>query len=153
MKHRKNFYLEDAAIAYVRQFQKDNHLSSFTAALSQIIREHQHRNDIPAAEFFAKEMAKQIAEELKTPLTRIRLGVNNADRNSDILLLLVNTLLAYSPYQTLFVDDTPQLAKARQIEKDRIANFRQKKLDAAKKKMKKPQETHIPEEISEDDLL
>jgi Mg2+ and Co2+ transporter CorA len=70
-----------------------------TAALSQIIREHQHRNDIPPAEFFAKEMAKQIAEELKTPLTRIRLGVNNADRNSDILLLLVNNLLAYLSYR------------------------------------------------------
>jgi signal transduction histidine kinase len=149
MKHRKNFYLEDPAIAYVRQFQKDNHLSSFTAALSQIIREHQHRNDIPAAEFFAREIAKQVAEELKTPLTRIRLGVNNADRNSDILLLLVNTLLAYSSYQTLFVEDTPQLAKARQIEKDRIANFRQKKLDAAKKKMQKQQEMYL----SDEDLL
>jgi hypothetical protein len=82
-------------------------------------------------------------------LTRIRLGVNNADRNSDILLLLVNTLLAYSSYQTLFVEDTPQLAKARQIEKDRIANFRQKKLDAAKKKMQKQQEMYL----SDEDLL
>jgi signal transduction histidine kinase len=140
MKHRKNFYLEDAAIAYVKQIQKENHLPFFTAALSQIIRKHQHRKDIPAAEFFVKELAKQIAEELKTPLTRIRLGVNNANRNSDILLLFVNTLLAYSPYQTLFVDDTHSLAKARQIEKDRIANFLQKKLDAAKKRMKKQQE-------------
>lgn len=155
MKLRKNFYLDTSTIEYVEKFQDEHHISTFTAALTEIIEEHKHRNDISATKVLIDELSKGVAKELSAPLTRIRLGVNNADRNSDVIVLLLNTLLGYSPYKTFFADDTEQLKQAKQIVKDRIANYRQKKLDASHKKklLEQENENKEPVYISEDDLV
>lgn len=157
MKHRKNFYLDDSTIAYVEKFQDENNLSTFTAALAEIIQEHQHRNDVQASRVFVEELAKQVAQELNPVLTRIRLGTNGADRNSDIILLMLNTLMSYQQYSTFVPNDTPQLAQAKALEKERIAAFRQKKLDEKKRKAEKERSDKLPEPdeliIPEDDLL
>lgn len=127
MKHQKNFRLDDATLTYIQNFRINKHLANDTAALMQILEEHQHRNDIPATKVLVDALSKGVAEELKDTLTRIRLGTNNADRNSDIILMLLNTLLSYSSYKSLIVKDTPQLVEARQIMKDRIASYKQRK--------------------------
>lgn len=151
MKHRKDFYLDDSTISYINKFQDENHFSTFTAALSEIVEEHQHRNDVSATKVLVEELAKQVAKELADPLTRLRLGVNNSDRNSDVILMLLNTLLSYSPYKSLVTEETPQLVRAKAIEKERIATFRQKKLNLPTKREKNStaQEFTIPE----DDLI
>lgn len=154
MKKRKNLYYSEGAIDYVAEYQSEHHLKNFTSAVEAIIDEHKHRNDIDTADVVIKEIAKQVADELSDTLTRIRLGTNNADRNSDIILMLLNTLLSYQPLSTLITEETPQLAKARQIEKDRIAHFRQKKIDNEKKKakrVKKEKQGSAPEPLLTDD--
>lgn len=154
MKYRKNFYLDTSTIEYVEKFQDEHHISTFTAALTEIIEEHKHRNDISATKVLIEELSKGVAKELNAPLTRIRLGVNNADRNSDVIVLLLNTLIGYSPYKTFFAEDTEQLKQAKQIVKDRIANYRQKKLDAShKKKLFEQEKENSTVYISEDDLV
>lgn len=127
MKVQKNFRLDEATLSYIRDFRNNKKLANDTAALMQIIEEHKHRNDIPATTILVNELSKGVAEELKDTLTRIRLGTNNADRNSDVILLLLNTLLFYSNFKTLVVKDTPQLSEARQIVKDKIAKYKQRK--------------------------
>lgn len=127
MKQRKEFLLESSAIEYLQKVQSENDLPSLAAALTKVIREHEHRADIPATKILVESLSKGVAEELKDTLTRIRLGSNNADRNSDIILMLLNTLLSYSSYKSLIVKDTPQLVEARQIMKDRIASYKQRK--------------------------
>ena len=155
MKRRKNFYLDDSTITYVEKYKDANHCSNFTAALEKIISEHQHRNDVQASKILVEQLAKQVAKELDPALTRIRLGANNADRNSDIILMMVNTLMGYQPYKTFIRDDTPQLTQAKALEKDRIANFRQKKLDAKAKKEEKDKLDASFEQLTipEDDLV
>lgn len=155
MKHRKNFYLDDSTISYIEKFQDEKHLPTFTAALAEIIQEHQHKSDVPATKVLVEELSKQVAKELDSSLTRIRLGVNNADRNSDIILMLLNTLLSYSSYKTLVTEETPQLVRAKEIEKERIANFRQKKLNAPPQKEKNPENGPSDQELTipEDDLI
>jgi hypothetical protein len=134
MKKRKEFLLDESTIAVLERYQETHKLRTLTEALTKIIDEYKHRNDIDTTDIVIKEIAKQVAEELSDTLTRIRLGANNADRNSDIILMLLNTLLSYQPLSTLITEETPQFTKARQIEKDRIAHFRQKKIDKEKKK-------------------
>lgn len=154
MKKRKNLYYSEGAIDYVAEYQSEHHLKNFTSAVEAIIDEHKHRSDIDTTDIVIKEIAKQVAEKLSDTLTRIRLGANNADRNSDIILMLLNTLLSYQPLSTLITEETPQLAKARQIEKDRIAHFRQKKIDNEKKKakrVKKEKQGSAPEPLLTDD--
>ena len=154
MKRRKNLYYSQDTIDYVEKYQSEHHLKNFTSAVEAIIDEYKHRNDIDTTDIVIKEIAKQIAGELSDALTRIRLGANNADRNSDIIIMLLNTMLAYQPLSTLITEETPQLIKARQIEKDRIANFRQKKIDRQKKRsapVKKGEKDTEPEPILTDD--
>ncbi|HCM24738.1 MAG TPA: hypothetical protein DHW78_10505 [Ruminococcaceae bacterium] len=134
MKKRKNLYYDESTIDYIEKYRDEKHLPTFSAALAAIVDEHKHRNEIDATAAVIKEIAKQTAKELSDTLTRIRLGANNADRNSDIIIMLLNTLLGYQQLSTLLTDDTPQLAKAREIEKERIKNFRQKKLDREAKR-------------------
>lgn len=154
MKKRKTIYYDQSSIEYVEKFRDEHHLPNFSSSVAAIIDEHKHRNDIPATKILMDGIAKQVAAELSDTLTRIRLGANNADRNSDIILMLLNTLCSYSDFKTLITEETPQLTKAREIEKDRIAHFRQKKLDKAADKAKKvllpdAQKTEPPKADSE----
>lgn len=152
MKHRKNFYLDDSTIEYIEKYRDACNLPTFTAALSAIVLEHRHKSDVPATKILISELSKQVVKDLNPVLTRIRLGINNADRNSDIILMLLNTILSYSSYSTLVTEDTPQLLRAKEIEKERIANFRQKKLNAptkAESNSVQLEELTIPE----DDLI
>ncbi|HEX3018089.1 MAG TPA: hypothetical protein VHP31_09605 [Caproicibacter sp.] len=137
MRKRKNFYFEESSLEYIEKYRSEHHLPNFTAALTEIIEDHKHRNDIPATKILIEGIAKQVADELSDTLTRIRLGANNADRNSDIIIMLLNTLIASQGFGTFFEDDTPQLVRAREKEKERIATFRQKRLDGAKAKADK----------------
>jgi hypothetical protein len=152
MKRRKEFLLDESTIALIEKFRDERHLQTLTAALTEIVEEHAHQNDVPATQYFIEELSKQIAKQLNAALTRIRLGVNNADRNSDIIIMLLNTLLSYSPYKTLVTEATHQLVRAQEIEKERIAHFRQKKLDAAQRKANQ-KKSSSEELITEDDLL
>lgn len=157
MKKRKNLYYSQDTIDYVERYQIEHHLESFTSAVESIIGENRNRSKIDTTPVVIHEIAKQIAAELADTLTRIRLGANNADRNSDIILMLLNTLLSYQPLETLITEETPQLAKARQVEKDRIAHFRQKKLDREKKRPlhtnEKKQKTEPEMILSDDDVI
>lgn len=152
MKKRKNFRLDDSTVTILEQYRDEKHLRSLTEALEAIVDEHKHRSDIPATKVLMEGIAKQVAEELSDTLTRIRLGANNADRNSDIILMLLNTLCSYSDYKTLISEETPQLVKAREIEKDRIAHFRQRKIDRSKNEAKKKSDSSH-EIISDDEIL
>jgi hypothetical protein len=134
MKRRKEFYLDESTISYLEQYKDERHCRSLAAALAGVVDEHSHRNDISPTKILINELSTQITDKMKDTLTRIRLGTNNADRNSEVILLLLNTLLSYSPYNSLIEKDTPQLTQARKAVKDRIAHYRQKKLDAAVRK-------------------
>lgn len=134
MKRRKEFLLDECTLEYLQRYRDEKHLPSLAAALAGVVDDHKHKNDVSATKVLVESLAKQVAEELKDTLTRIRLGSNNADRNSEVILLLLNSLLAYSGFNNLIEKEMPQLTQARQTVKDRIANFRQKRLDKAVEK-------------------
>lgn len=132
MKSRHEFLLDESTLEYLEKYKEEHHMRTLVAAFTDIVEEREHRNDIPATKILMEGIAKQVADELSDTLTRIRLGANNADRNSDIIVMLLNTLIASQGFGTFFEDDTPQLVKAREKEKERIAHFRQRKLDREK---------------------
>ena len=155
MKRRKEFLLDESTIRYMEQYKDERHIGSLAGAFAGIVEDHRHKNDVPATKYLVDELSSQVVEKLSDVLTRIRLGTNNSDRNSEIILLLLNTLLSYSSYNSLIEKDTPQLAAARKIVKDRIAYYRQRRLDAAVKK--NIQTRTEPEKsgsvLSEDELI
>ncbi len=159
MRKRKNIYFDESTIEFVEDYKNKNRLPSFTSALTSIVDEYRNKNNIPATELLVKGIAREVKNELSDTLTRIRLGSNNADRNSDIIIMLINSLIAYQKFTSLVTDDTPQLAKAKEIEKARIANFRQRKLERSKEKAdkkispKQQEDDNTIENIVDDDLI
>ena len=159
MKHRKEFLLDESTIAYLDKYKDEKHCQSLTAALTGIVNEHRHRNNIDTTAVVIQQIAEKVTDLLSDKLTRLRLGVNNADRNSDIIIMLINSLIAYQKFTSLVTDDTPQLAKAKEIEKARIANFRQRKLERSKEKAdkkispKQQEDDNTIENIVDDDLI
>ena len=152
MKHRKEFLLDESTIAYLEKYKDEKHCQTLTAALAEIVDDYRHRNNIDTTAVVIQQIAEKVTELLSDKLTRIRLGVNNADRNSDIIIMLLNTLLGYQELSTLLTEDTPQLQKAKEVENERIKNFRERKLDREAKKKKRPaavQPTFIDDDLIE----
>ena len=147
MKERKNLYYDESTLDYIQKYKDEHHLPTMTSAIASIVDEHSHRNDIDTTSIVIQQIAEKVTELLSDKLTRLRLGVNNADRNSDIIIMLLNTLLGYQELTSLITEDTPQLQKAKEIEKERIKNFREKKLDRDAK------QSHKMPEMIPDDLI
>lgn len=134
MKIRKHFLMEEPVIDYLETFRSKNFLKTQTEALTKIIHEHQEKRDSEFSKMLVECLSAEITEKLlsafeseykfRNTLTRIRLGTNNADRNSEVILLLLNTLMYYSEREALFEDDSIQLEEAKRIVKERIANFK-----------------------------
>ena len=94
MKHRKEFLLDEFTIAYLEKYRDEKHCQTVTEALSAIVEDHRHRNDIDTTAVVIQQIAEKVTGLLSDKLTRLRLGINNADRNSDIIVMLLNTLLS-----------------------------------------------------------
>jgi hypothetical protein len=146
MKTRKNLYYDQSTLDYIQKYKDEHHLPTLTSAIASIVDDHRHRNDIDTTAVVIQQIAEKVTELLSDKLTRLRLGVNNADRNSDIIIMLLNTLLGYQELSSLITEDTPQLQKAKEIEKERIKNFRERKLDREAKKANK-QPDIIPDDL------
>lgn len=153
MKSRHEFLLDESTVEYLEKYKEEHHMRTLVAAFTEIVEERKHRNDIPATKILMEGIAKQVADELSDTLTRIRLGANNADRNSDIIVMLLNTLIASQGFGTFFEDDTPQLVKAREKEKERIAHFRQRRLDKEKIDKKNRNEANRIENPNDKDVI
>lgn len=131
-KTRKEFRLNYTTIETLNKIKESYGLPSTTAALEKVVENFSSTDD------FAKRIAKEVALLLNKPLTRIRLGTNNADRNSEVTLLLLNSLLSYSGYKSFVTEETPQLIAAKNKVADKINVFRKKKLEREKTKKEKP---------------
>lgn len=137
-KKRKEFHLENETLEYLKEMQEAYNFSNASKTLEKIIEEHRDKNASINIDDFSKKLAKEVALLLNKPLTRIRLGTNNADRNSEVTLLLLNSLLSYSGYKSFVTEETPQLIAAKNKVADKINVFRKKKLEREKTKKEKP---------------
>lgn len=98
-------------------------------------------NKNEAAEDASNLFLKKFDEKYKTLFTRIRLGVTNADRNSDILLLLLNAMMLYHDIDKNYIANlnlypqlmSPALSKAKEVKKEELAYLKQKNDNKSKK--------------------
>lgn len=133
-----HFRLNENQISYIDDVKEEGY-SNRSDALIFILNEHKElKNKLFDLNYivnqFKNEMIILLQEEYKknyeTELKRIRLGTNNTDRNTQILIELmhgsmivnnVNHIPSTNDYKAKFLKDTEQLVK------DRIAHLKQKK--------------------------
>ncbi|MGG3102098.1 hypothetical protein ABEP12_02225 [Bacillus velezensis] len=115
--------MEQQTLLKIDQLKSDLHLSSRGKVIDYLVSNH---NNISIEE----RIAKRIHEMLHKDVTRIRLGTNNSDRNSQIIIELLNTLMVKENIlRCLSTDEnkSPAVEDAQTTVKKRIEGYKQRK--------------------------
>lgn len=128
---RKEFRLNQQCIDYIEEIREKNNFKFDREALEFIIREHQNNCDM-TTDVMIKLIGKEIAEQLKGDLLGIKKASNETDKNSQVIIELLNGFFVKSGYNFLA---TTEEAKCEAIDnaigvvEKRIATQRVSKLD------------------------
>lgn len=119
----KHIKLSEESEKILLDIQKEKGFSSLNRTLEYMITDYANNRNI------AKKVSENVTDSLSKTLTRIRLGTNTADVNSQVIIELLNAII----YQfnvapmTTELNETSTVKVSRQRVKDRIALFKQRK--------------------------
>lgn len=134
------FRLSEASEKYLQEYATKNGIN-MTAAIEKIIAEHRQYYD-GFLEALSDKIMTRINAKYENLLTRVRLGANGADRNIQVVLEVLNTILYNSDMKDVEPVSTdvlksPVLSSAEETVRKRIAAYREKKLDKEKRAQKR----------------
>lgn len=118
----KHYWVTEKNIEYIEEVKEKNNLKYNSEALDLIIREHRQNSDI-TTEAMIKIIAKEVSEQIKFDIKGIKKSSNDTDRNTQILLELINGLFVISEYGRLATTEdiiAPALTNATDIVDKRI---------------------------------
>lgn len=102
-------------------------------AMGRICKEHEAaKNTEWSLNYVTEVVSKNLHDVLKSELTKIRLGANSADRNTQILIELLNGYFFLEGVDSLITTDKQEMGSvkiAKEVVAERISNARQKRLD------------------------
>lgn len=131
IRKRKDYMISEKNIEYIEEVKEKNNLKYNSEALDLIIREHRQNSDI-TTEAMIKIIAKEVSDKIKFDIRGIKKSSNDADRNTQIILELINGLFIISEYGRLATTEdaiAPALPRATDIVDKRIEAKRVKGLD------------------------
>ncbi|MED3939322.1 hypothetical protein [Priestia megaterium] len=111
-------------------------------AIAQICKEYKEaKSNEWSLKYTSEVVSNNLHQVLKDELTKIRLGANSADKNSQILIEYMNGLFFHHGFDGLMTMDLQELDSrkvAKEAVEKRIANQRQKQIDWEESKEKQP---------------
>lgn len=119
----KHITLSKESEQIIESIKKNKGLRSANAAIDYIIKDYDYKSDI------TNRISEKVTEDLYKILTRIRLGTNTADVNSQIIIELLNAIIfkfSIEPMTTNY-QETPALTISRDYVKTNIAKYKQNK--------------------------
>ncbi|AVF28840.1 hypothetical protein [Paenibacillus larvae] len=125
-KCKKHYYLSPKTIEYINHYAKEKNIKP-SIALDQICEEHQNQNDD-----LLEQIKSAVREVTKIDLERIRAGTNSTDKQTKMLLELMNHHFVVHKYKNLISTEqlkSPGIIEAEKVVQDRISNQRIKKLE------------------------
>ena len=132
LKIKRNFSIEKNTFDYLNDIQRENsNINSMSSAIDFIDMEHKEKSDT-TTEQMIKIIASEVARELKCDLVKIIKGINSADRNTQIVMEMLNGLFIKSNVGYI---NTSDIVKAEGLElaeesvRKRISKSRVRKLD------------------------
>lgn len=134
--------LSEEADAYVKQMKEERNESSQAKIIDQLLLEHQKEHkDLEKGDYvtsmLVSQMNQKIEQEFHKYFNRLQLGVNNTDRNSQMLLELMNGFMIHNDVSHIMTTsdyESPTLVTAKEEVNERIANLQQRKAEYEKKK-------------------
>lgn len=116
-RERKIYMLSQKNLEYIEEVKEKNNLKYNSEALDLIIREHRQNSDI-TTEAMIKLIAKEVSEQIKLDLKGIKKASNDTDRNTQILLEMINGFFVISEYGRLATTEdviAPALTRASEL--------------------------------------
>lgn len=114
---KKMFVISKKNLEYIEEVKEKNNLKYNSEALDLIIREHRQNSDI-TTEAMIKLIAKEVSEQIKSDFKGIKKASNDIDRNTQILLEMINGFFVISEYGRLATTEdviAPALTRASEI--------------------------------------
>ena len=131
IKNRKHFTISNEANEYIKQVRSERKIRSESEALEHIVKEHKEKSDT-TTELMIKIIASEVAKELKGELTKIIKGINSSDKNTQIVIEMLNGLFIKNSVGEILVSSVVKsegLELAEESVKKRISKSRVRKLD------------------------
>lgn len=132
LKIKRNFSIEKNTFDYLNDIQSENaNINSMSSAIDFIAMEHKSKSDT-TIELMIKIIANEVAKELKGELTKIIRGINSSDRNTQIVMEMLNGLFIKKDIGYINTSDIVKsegLELAEESVKKRISKSRVRKLD------------------------
>lgn len=135
----KRYYLEEEWINYIEEYKDVRNIHYESNAVQIMLNEHKNwSNNIFDLRFIVDELKKEllleisnaVAKNVAEELQRVRLGTNNTDRNTQILIELLQGLMFDQNIQVIATTDEFKpdfLSQAEQVVHERIINLKEKK--------------------------
>lgn len=125
--------LDEETDTYIKDYMEEHNIRYNGEAIVRICREHQAtKNTEWSLNYISEIVSKNLHDVLKSELTKIRLGANSADRNTQILIELLNGYFFLEGVDSLITTDKQEMGSvkiAKEVVAERISNARQKRLD------------------------
>lgn len=125
--------LEDDVMDYIEEIKTEQQFRFNGDAITFLVNEHKRllKNQW-SLNYVAEAVTENLHKTLKEELTRIRLGTNNTDRNTQILIELLNGIMINDSVDDILTTDQMEakgLKTAKNTVQDRIENKRQKRVE------------------------
>ncbi|MEI2342579.1 hypothetical protein, partial [Priestia megaterium] len=141
-KQRMKLSLNEETKQYIQAYMEENKIGFTGEAIAQICNEHkQAKSNEWSLKYISEVVSNNLHQALKDELTKIRLGANSADKNTQILIEYMNGLFFHHGFDGLMTTDLQELDStkvAKEAVEKRIANQRQKRIDWEESKGKQP---------------
>lgn len=127
--------LDEETDTYIKDYMEEHNIRYNGEAIVRICREHQtSKNTEWSLNYISEIVSKNLHEILKNELTKIRLGANSADRNTQVLIELMNGYFFANDLDLESIITTDKIEVggvkiAKEVVAERISNARQKRLD------------------------
>lgn len=127
--------LDEETDTYIKDYMKEHNIRYNGEAIVRICREHQaSKNTEWSLNYISEVVSKNLHDVLKSELTKIRLGANSADRNTQVLIELMNGYFFANDLDLESIITTDKIEVggvkiAKEVVAERISNARQKRID------------------------
>ena len=128
-------WVDEETDSYISDYQFKNNIKTFGQALDHLIENKKVKDkEEYSLSYIAGTVAKVVSDKVKSDLSndinKIKLGTNNTDRNTQILIELMNghlDQLDYGHFLTTDLQETMPLEISKQVVQERITKQKQRK--------------------------
>ncbi|PFS11249.1 hypothetical protein COK55_23145 [Bacillus cereus] len=132
---RMQITLDEETDTYIKDYMEEHNIRYNGEAIVRICREHQaSKSSEWSLNYISEIVSKNLHDILKNELTKIRLGANSADRNTQVLIELMNGYFFANDLDLESIITTDKIEvggvkMAKEVVAERISHARQKRID------------------------